>query len=66
MPLAAFPVWTDGSVQIEFSSTPFAESRELREELRQRINEAVPDEFFRAVEWAFGELRRAHPEPPSS
>jgi len=91
--MTGFLVWTDGSLQVDFSAMPFAESRELREELRRRINEAVPeanipdegekrhvrwfslaalsdkqvrDEFLRAVEWAFGQLRRANPEPRSS
>jgi hypothetical protein len=87
--LTGFLVWTDGSVQIDFSATPFAESAELRDELWRRINEAVPEaeippedekrrvrwfslgalsdkqvqrDFFSSAEWAFDELRRAHPE----
>jgi len=41
----AFSVWTEDAVQISFSGmqTPFAESRDAREELRHRINEAVPE-----------------------
>jgi hypothetical protein len=41
----AFSIWTDGSFQIPFYylNTPFSESRDLREEFRRRINEAVPD-----------------------
>jgi hypothetical protein len=85
-PLTAFLVWTDGSLQIDFSSAHLPASRELREQLRRRINDAVPDAdipaegerprvlsfglgalsdqgvrdgFFRAIEWAFGEARRA-------
>ncbi len=92
-PMTGFLVWTDGSLQVDFSSTPFAESRELREALRRRINGAVPeanipaegekahvrwfslgalsdvrvrDQFFRAVEWAFDEARRAHAETSTS
>jgi hypothetical protein len=40
-----FSVWTDGSVQIPFYylRAPFSERRDLREEFRHRINEAVPD-----------------------
>jgi len=41
--MTGFLVWTDGSLQVDFSAMPFAESRELREELRRRINEAVPE-----------------------
>ena len=41
----AFSVWTNGSIQFPFYylNAPFTESRDLREEFRRRINEAVPD-----------------------
>ena len=40
----AFSVWTNGTVQIPFYflNPPFSESRDLREQFRLRINEAVP------------------------
>jgi hypothetical protein len=40
----AFSVWTDGSIQFPFYylNAPFSESRDLREQFRRRINEAVP------------------------
>jgi hypothetical protein len=46
--LHAFNVWTYGSVEIPFdfmrfqAQEPFASNRETRDELRRRINEAVP------------------------
>jgi hypothetical protein len=90
-----FFVWTDGSIQIPFYylNAPFSEDRDLREEFRRRINEAVPganippegekahapyfslgalsaeqarQEFFKAIEWAFNEVRRAQAETRSS
>lgn len=41
----AFSVWTNGSIEFPFHilNAPFSESRDLREEFRRRINEAVPD-----------------------
>lgn len=47
--LHAFNVWSNGSVEIPFdymrdmSQAPFDRDRELRDELRRRLNEAVPD-----------------------
>ncbi|MEJ7570333.1 MAG: hypothetical protein WKF41_18980 [Gaiellaceae bacterium] len=46
--LLAFNIWTYGTVEIpfdfmnSFAQAPFAESRTARDELRSRINEAVP------------------------
>jgi hypothetical protein len=44
--LTAFNIWSDGRVGIMFdymhNQAPFADSREKRDELRRRINEAVP------------------------
>jgi hypothetical protein len=41
----AFSVWTDGSIQFPFYhlNAPFSESRDLRDEFRRRINEALPN-----------------------
>jgi hypothetical protein len=47
--LHAFNVWSYGSVEIPFdymrdmAQAPFDRDRELRDELRRRLNEAVPD-----------------------
>jgi hypothetical protein len=41
----ACALWTDGTVQIPFIylGPPFSESRDARDELRRRINDAVPE-----------------------
>jgi hypothetical protein len=41
----ACALWTDGTVQIPFIylGSPFSESRDARDELRRRINDAVPE-----------------------